>query len=845
MTTQALPDLDQLANTYDVVGELAGRDDARMYLARRREDGLDVLIVLAGTMDGDEGNAQSHLAADANLLSSIHHRSVLPVIEGRWVGGDAFALVFKRTSAPTLAELLNRRDEEFDYARIAAILRETNGVLEWARAQKVVHRVVRPETLYVEPGTDRVQVAFAVTPLPASGVPGAECDGTTIAALARAMLTRSPAAPEREEQPLAELRPGLPTVLLEETEQLLHPQPNAEPRDVSGYVARIAMADALKEAQDHLEASRNLIERQEAEHRAQLEKERREHETQIAAERKAHEEQVAAERRQHEKEMETARKEHERLVAEQARQLQREREQHEKEFAEQQREFEKRVADQQRQFEKQVADQQRTFEKQVADQQRTFEKQVADEQKRFARQTSDQQKELQRERDEHAKQVALQAKQLQKEREEHERRMAEQTRKLEKERLAFDRELTKHREALEKERQALALERAAHARDRAALLEERSAHEQITREERDRLATEAAALASQADLYAHTTELPVPTSDMEVRFPRHLEREVEPPAIATDESDDGTAPPETGSAPSDDSTVEASDAAEETDQIDDVDEAEAEDEEEPTTRLLVSSLPFAAASSETDVVGAPQDVPDRVPALDFSQSRAGKQTVGESTQLSDSPHASSHDRVAAPATGGLAGMWARRPAWRSSWNVPAAAIALLLLIGVTVLALSGGSHSRRPASAQVSPVRVVDSAGGNVYESVVPLPRVETDTGVLSARATDWTPPPRRRTTPAPARPARTEMVPAQTRRADDDPAADFLGVVRPPADSSTPSLPVPTTPNRPLRRDSTPPRDTVRTPVTPLPFNIPAPARRDSTPKPDTTAKKDTTARK
>src|SRR4051812_12551967 len=149
MTTQALPDLDQLTDAYDIVGELAGRDDARTYLARRRDDGRDVLIALVSPPRGDAGNALNHLAADANLLGGRPHRSLLPVLDGRWVG-DAFALVLQRTSAPTLAELLHRRDEEFGYARIAAILGEANGVLEWARSQKVVHRAITPETLYVE-----------------------------------------------------------------------------------------------------------------------------------------------------------------------------------------------------------------------------------------------------------------------------------------------------------------------------------------------------------------------------------------------------------------------------------------------------------------------------------------------------------------------------------------------------------------------------------------------------------------------------------------------------------------------------------------------------------------------
>jgi len=173
--------------------------------------------------------------------------------------------------------------------------------------------------------------------------------------------------------------------------------------------------------------------------------------------------------------------------------------------------------------------------------------------------------------------------------------------------------------------------------------------------------------------------------------------------------------------------------------------------------------------------------------------------------------------------------------WRSSWNVPAAAIGLVLLIGIVVFALSRGQSSRvQTATAPRIATRIVDSAGGNVYESVVPLPRIETDTGVLSARATDWTPPPKRRVSPPVVRePVRTEAPPTNP-----DPAADFLGIARPPGDSVRPGLPIPTTPNRGIRRDSLI-RDTSR----PLPPFIPAPVRRDTTPRPDTTTKRDTTA--
>src|SRR5436305_11021832 len=165
------PKLEQLEETYEIIGELTGRTDARTFMGKRRGDGGDggdggdVLIVVFTTPAGDEGNALSHLAADVTQLASARQRNLLFIVEGRWIGTDAFAIVMERRDAPTLAELLSRREEEFGLQRIAAILRDTNGVLEWARSQKIVHRAVTPKTLYLEPGSDRVLISFAITAL--------------------------------------------------------------------------------------------------------------------------------------------------------------------------------------------------------------------------------------------------------------------------------------------------------------------------------------------------------------------------------------------------------------------------------------------------------------------------------------------------------------------------------------------------------------------------------------------------------------------------------------------------------------------------------------------------------
>ena len=87
------PDLGQLKARYEIVGELRGTDDARTYVARRREGGDNVVIMVAHAVRGDQSNGLSHFAADTQLLSRLRHPSFAHVIEGIWLGNDAFARV--------------------------------------------------------------------------------------------------------------------------------------------------------------------------------------------------------------------------------------------------------------------------------------------------------------------------------------------------------------------------------------------------------------------------------------------------------------------------------------------------------------------------------------------------------------------------------------------------------------------------------------------------------------------------------------------------------------------------------------------------------------------------------
>jgi serine/threonine protein kinase len=152
-SAQELPlDLSALNDRYEIVGEYAALGQNRRYPGRRREDSRDVLItVLAAAPDVGQGKAIAQFAADANLMVGLSHPNVPQVLEARWVGDGALALVTDRVHGMTLAEVL--RGDRLPKPRIADILADVDGVLEWARNERLSHRGVTPDSIWIERGT--------------------------------------------------------------------------------------------------------------------------------------------------------------------------------------------------------------------------------------------------------------------------------------------------------------------------------------------------------------------------------------------------------------------------------------------------------------------------------------------------------------------------------------------------------------------------------------------------------------------------------------------------------------------------------------------------------------------
>jgi hypothetical protein len=285
------PELDNLRDDYDIVGELGGHSTMRAVIARRRavegkrrDDDGRVLIEIVRKPEGDEAHALDHLASDTKILSSIRHRRLVPILEGRWLGDDAFAVIRERIDDPSVAERLGQ-GEPFTNTRTAAILREVHGLLEWAREQNIVHRSVSPDRIFLEPMSDRVRIAFGVAALQRIRTtdPAVE-DALTVVRLAMAMLTGHADPEAYEGHSLAEMRPDLPERLLEESATLL--EDPAQGIDIPSFLALIGMADPVAAGESERDRIRAEVLEEQRVEREKLATERAEFERLMAEERR-------------------------------------------------------------------------------------------------------------------------------------------------------------------------------------------------------------------------------------------------------------------------------------------------------------------------------------------------------------------------------------------------------------------------------------------------------------------------------------------------------------------------------------------------------------------------------
>jgi len=229
------PDLSKLDNRYQILSELRRARNGRIFLARHTELNRDVTIDVVRVPRGDD-DALRFLASDAELLSNRRNAHVIPAIEGRWLGDDAFAMVRPRVRGSTLTQLISALGT-VPTQRMSGILEQVHNALEWARANGIVNRSVAPDDIVLQQGSGRVLVAFGRDP-EATELPNACDDVRTVGQLAWAMLAGGPpsAAPTK---PLAERRPDLPPQIIHDTEALITCDRDGEPPDVNAFLVSL------------------------------------------------------------------------------------------------------------------------------------------------------------------------------------------------------------------------------------------------------------------------------------------------------------------------------------------------------------------------------------------------------------------------------------------------------------------------------------------------------------------------------------------------------------------------------------------------------------------------------
>jgi len=240
------PDLRSLEPDYQILTELNESAEARTYLARHLQLNRDVTITVVSAMNESERRALARFEADVSRLRTLRHPNVIPVIEGRRLGADQFAVVRARVRGSSLDQLV-RAVGPIPQPRVGGMLDQLRSALDWARAHGISDRHVSDDTVIVQQGSGRLLLSFELAP-GTEGLPSDACDDArTIGSLAWQMLSgqRFNAA---QLESLGAMRPDLPSDIVAETNALVHCSHGGAVRDVSAYIARLRANEAASES---------------------------------------------------------------------------------------------------------------------------------------------------------------------------------------------------------------------------------------------------------------------------------------------------------------------------------------------------------------------------------------------------------------------------------------------------------------------------------------------------------------------------------------------------------------------------------------------------------------------
>jgi uncharacterized protein YecT (DUF1311 family) len=238
------PDLSSLEQDYQILTELHSSGDSHTYLARHLRLNRDVTVTVIHAGDAADFQMLTQFAADTRILAKARHPNIVPVIEGRMLASDTFAIVRARVRGSTLHQLVG---EVGPLPLPRSALNDIFAALEWARKGGIFHRRVSPDDVVFQQGSGRVLLAFDPA-VPTADAAWDRCaDARTIGRLAWEMLAGRP-NDNSDPKSLAELRPDLPTRVIDETNALMNCRREGHPPNILEYIALLGSPPSVLSA---------------------------------------------------------------------------------------------------------------------------------------------------------------------------------------------------------------------------------------------------------------------------------------------------------------------------------------------------------------------------------------------------------------------------------------------------------------------------------------------------------------------------------------------------------------------------------------------------------------------
>jgi hypothetical protein len=143
---------------YDLLRPLAKGGMGAVYLARRREDGLQVALKVLLPRTLVDPTAREVFQREIDVTRALRHPNIVALLD-HGAAGDSFYFAMEYCSGGSVRAVLKARTKPFAVADALALARQALAGLAHAHAQGFVHRDLKPENLLLGGTEGEVKIA--------------------------------------------------------------------------------------------------------------------------------------------------------------------------------------------------------------------------------------------------------------------------------------------------------------------------------------------------------------------------------------------------------------------------------------------------------------------------------------------------------------------------------------------------------------------------------------------------------------------------------------------------------------------------------------------------------------